>query len=130
MKTYELMNMHILNLMTVTHFKEHSTGKKVTGDGIVIGCEVQFLCIRFMSAFILSQPYLGCVYSPPCNSGPDCDCCTSSGEARLLQAGLVCSDWQNIVLFPQPRGQGKTSCELPVFFGTYDVICAVSPSKV
>lgn len=30
-----------------------------------------------------------------------------AGQARLLQEGLVRSDWKDIVLFPQPGGQGN-----------------------
>lgn len=30
-----------------------------------------------------------------------------AGEARVLQEGLVCSHRQNLVLFPQPGGQGE-----------------------
>lgn len=30
-----------------------------------------------------------------------------AGQARLLQEGLVRSDWKDLVLFPQPGGQGN-----------------------
>lgn len=30
-----------------------------------------------------------------------------AGQARLLQDGLVRSDWKDLVLFPQPGGQGN-----------------------
>lgn len=37
-----------------------------------------------------------------------------AGQARLLQEGLVRSDWKDLVLFPQPGGQGNVGSALTV----------------